>query len=1017
MKSIDEQPLVPGSQLGRYILSERLGAGGNATVFRATAENGDEVALKVLHSDLMHEEDLTRFEREYDILQMVDHPRILRVFETGRTGGRHWIAMEFVDGQDISEVAEKWHAEASADRWDKIERVLRGLANALDHLHGKGIIHRDLKPSNVLVTENGEPTLMDFGVIKAPDVFSTNLTMAGRLVGTVAFMAPEQITSEGVDHRADLYSLGAVLYVLLTNKRPIVADSIAGYLARQLAQSPRRPVLIDPNIPPRLDRICTKLLRKTPGERYENAKALLEALDQKEEELPLRLHGRDAEFAKLKGMVAAIPSGASGCVGLFGPNGSGRSALLAGLETECKNDSVRMIRVDADIARIAVELEATERLGPTALLVDDLHTCSAQALKDLIKSFYAFEWPCMLFFTADASSPNDPSINEGIRELVELPNSSVVWLEALDRSDVISLLRDHGLTPTASALIGRRLHAEFEGLPGAILAQIDAFVDADWLARDRLGALKATERLERFKKDPLPLPNSVREEIESRLLQLLKPDRELLEALVVLGGEASIDLLQAVVSFRRGSLDTLVKRNLIFVDTEGLYEIACVSNPRIQQLVFEGIPATNQKALHLKAATGLLARNARRITSIAHQVAVHYLAAGHIHEALPLLEQATQRAARRKNTKKVLELTELALENEQFVGSDLGEQTQGLFVKVRAYRGRALFEADELESAILLLVEALEGRKWIESPPLLVEVNVDLAACYLALGDAEKARGLLGPLVEGIEPGSPERLRAMRIMSECLRLLGDLPAALVAWERCLEVARAQGSHEKEASCLVGVAKVQIGSDQVEAANTALIEAERLFRGASGTDRADCLLQLARLDCNDGRYRQALTRAEEAVSLAQQTKNGMDHSAMGLLVCADCLENVGMERDAARLVVEVEGLRRAQGSRVSLVGVQTPIGRDLLSILRQALDHGAAGRSEYGASLLEDALQGVPRGYRGLSSQLAVALVQLSPTAENREHAKDLLEPILDGLSLEMSASMRAREGVALVLGA
>jgi hypothetical protein len=197
----------------------------------------------------------------------------------------------------------------------------------------------------------------------------------------------------------------------------------------------------------------------------------------------------------------------------------------------------------------------------------------------------------------------------------------------------------------------------------------------------------------------------------------------------------------------------------------------------------------------------------------------------------------------------------------------------------------------------------------------------------------------------------------------------------------------------------------------------LIEAERLFRGASGRDRADCLLQLARLDCNDGQYRQALTRAEEAVSLAQQTKNGMDHSAMGLLVCADCLENVGMERDAGRLVVEVEGLRRAQGSRVSLVGVQAPTARDLLSILRQALDHGAAGRSEYGASLLEDALGEVPKGYRGLLAQVAVALVQLSPTGENREQAKDLLEPILEGLSLEMSASMRAREGVALVLGA
>jgi hypothetical protein len=232
----------------------------------------------------------------------------------------------------------------------------------------------------------------------------------------------------------------------------------------------------------------------------------------------------------------------------------------------------------------------------------------------------------------------------------------------------------------------------------------------------------------------------------------------------------------------------------------------------------------------------------------------------------------------------------------------------------------------------------------------------------------------------------------------------------------LEVARAQGSKEKEAGCLVGIGKIHIAADQVELARTRLVEAERLFRGASGTDRADCLIQLARLDCNNGQYRQALTRAEEAVSLAQQTKNGMDHSAMGLSVCADSLERVGMDRDAGRLVMEVEGLLRAQGSRVSLVTVQNPTAQHLLSTLRQALDHGAAGRSEYGASLLEDALKGVPAGYRGLLAQLAVALVQLNPSTENKEQAKDLLEPILGGLTPEMSASMRAREGVALVLG-
>jgi serine/threonine protein kinase/tetratricopeptide (TPR) repeat protein len=1016
MLSIDEQPLVPGSKLGRYTLSDRLGAGGNATVFRAKADNGDEVAIKVLHSDLMHEEDLTRFEREYDILQMVDHPRILRVYETGRTGGRHWIAMEFVDGKDISEMAEQWHSEAAADRWEKVERVLRGLAEALAHLHEKGIIHRDLKPTNVLVTKDGEATLMDFGVIKAPDVFSTYLTMAGRLVGTVAFMAPEQITSEGVDHRADLYSLGAVLYVLLTNKRPIVADSIAGYLARQLAQSPRRPALVDASVPPRLDRICTKLLRKSPSERFESAQALLLALEQKEESLPLRLHGRESDQAKLKGLVAAIGSGASGCVGILGPRGSGRTALLDALHDESQNSAVRVLRVGADPLEIQSGLKESESHGPTALLVDDLHTCSARALKELINGFYDFEWPCMVFFSAEASSPNDPSINEGILELLGLPNCTSLWLDPLERTDVISLLRDYGLSPTASALIGRRLHAEFEGLPGAILAQIDALVESGWLSRDPLGSLKTKAGLERFKKEPLPLPQSVREDIQARLNQLLKADRSLMEALVILGGEASTDLLQAVSSFRRGSLDSLVKRNWVFVDTEGLHEIVCVSNPRILQLVLESIGTVDQQALHLKAATGLLARNPRRVTSIAQQVAIHFLAAGESSQAFPLLEQAVQRAARRKDVKKVLALTEIALGNEPEAGAGQAAETQALFSKFRAYRGRALFGEDELESAQILLEEALGSAALSVDTPLVAGARVDLASCFLALGETTKAQKILTPLLKHIEPGSPERLRAMCAASACLRLQGNLNEARISWEEALGVAREQGSKEKEAGCLVGLAKVHLASDQIALAQKALGEAEALFRGTSGLERADCLLQLARLDCYEGRYRRALTRAEEAGELANP-KQAMDHSAMGLSICAECLEMVGLDRDAGRLAIEVKGLLRAQGARVSLVSVKSPTAVDLQSVLRQALDHSAAGRGEYGASLLEGALEALPEGFAGLATQLAVALAGLRPIPENQAQARGLVESILQDLSPELAASMRARQDIAQVLGA
>ena len=156
--------------------------------------------------------------------------------------------------------------------------MLAGLCRGLDYVHQTGLIHRDIKPSNILVSSDGTPKLSDFGVVKDPNSSSTQLTMAGRLVGTVAFMAPELIAAEEVDQRADLYALGAVLYILLTDKRPIEASSVAGYLARHLTEVPKAPSRLKPDVPKHLEGICQRLLLKDPAHRYASAQDVLNAL-------------------------------------------------------------------------------------------------------------------------------------------------------------------------------------------------------------------------------------------------------------------------------------------------------------------------------------------------------------------------------------------------------------------------------------------------------------------------------------------------------------------------------------------------------------------------------------------------------------------------------------------------------------------------------------------------------------------------------------------------------------------
>ena len=202
MRAHIEPPPLPGDQVGSYRLGDMLGVGGMATVYKATHPEHGLVALKVLHPGKADTEEARRFRREFLTLRELDHPAVVRVFEAGKHGVYPWLAMEYVDGVDLGTLVDRWNAEPPADRFGRVEVIFRDLCEALRAVHVAGLVHRDLKPSNVLVTSGGRAKLTDFGVVKSQGgQFTTQLTVAGKLVGTVAFMAPEQITGEVVQLR------------------------------------------------------------------------------------------------------------------------------------------------------------------------------------------------------------------------------------------------------------------------------------------------------------------------------------------------------------------------------------------------------------------------------------------------------------------------------------------------------------------------------------------------------------------------------------------------------------------------------------------------------------------------------------------------------------------------------------------------------------------------------------------------------------------------------------------------
>ena len=176
----------------------------------------------------MHiEEVVQRFHLEFDILARLDHPGVLRVFEAGDIDGRPYIVMEFLDGVELGRAVETWKDIQPAERFQKARDALVSVATALEYVHGQGLVHRDVTPSNVMLLRDGSVRLMDFGVVKEP---GADLTSVGEVVGTAAYIAPEQITGARVDARTDLYGLGAVLYLMLTGRRPFSARTLAGYL-------------------------------------------------------------------------------------------------------------------------------------------------------------------------------------------------------------------------------------------------------------------------------------------------------------------------------------------------------------------------------------------------------------------------------------------------------------------------------------------------------------------------------------------------------------------------------------------------------------------------------------------------------------------------------------------------------------------------------------------------------------------------------------------------------------------
>ncbi len=267
---------------GLYRVESLIGTGGMANVYKAVvvAQNGPvpagtEVAVKVLRQELMHDPDLVRrFKNESKAISLLNHPNIVKVYDVSVSDNLQYIVMEYVDGMTLREyLNERGGKLTSRETVHFISQILK----ALDHAHRNGVVHRDIKPQNIMLLDNGQLRMMDFGIARVSR--AENQLTGGKAMGSVHYISPEQAKGEETDRKSDIYSVGVMMYEMLSGKLPFDADDVVEVALKQISDQPKSLQELNPTIPRGLVEITEKAMAKLPANRYASAAEMLDALN------------------------------------------------------------------------------------------------------------------------------------------------------------------------------------------------------------------------------------------------------------------------------------------------------------------------------------------------------------------------------------------------------------------------------------------------------------------------------------------------------------------------------------------------------------------------------------------------------------------------------------------------------------------------------------------------------------------------------------------------------------------
>jgi len=298
--------LQPGQMLGPYRIINQIGQGGMASVYKAYQPSMDRnVAIKVLPSQLAESREFVkRFQQEAHIIARLEHPHILPVFDYGESDGTAYFVMRYLEAGTLKDRMQ----EGRPLPLNEIDRIFTQLADALSYAHSHGVVHRDLKPANALVDSQGNLFLTDFGIAKLLESASPRLTQTDAIMGTPAYISPEQAQAQTVDQRSDIYSLGIILYEMVTGRVPFVADTPLAVILKHVTDPLPLPSLIKTDIPEAVEQVILKALAKDPQDRFATASEFVSAWKRALEQSETARHASETVSAPISRPMTMTPS-------------------------------------------------------------------------------------------------------------------------------------------------------------------------------------------------------------------------------------------------------------------------------------------------------------------------------------------------------------------------------------------------------------------------------------------------------------------------------------------------------------------------------------------------------------------------------------------------------------------------------------------------------------------------------------------------------------------------------------